>query len=108
MGVDANSFAVVMNHHFLRDQEILADLLRSPCPYIALLGPQRRTQQLLRELASDGALPDDGADRVYGPAGLDLGGDSSQEIALSIAAEIRAVAAGRKPTHLRARKAPIH
>jgi xanthine/CO dehydrogenase XdhC/CoxF family maturation factor len=108
LGVTPDTFAVVMTHHFLRDRTLLAALLASPCRYVAVLGPRRRTEQLLRELAQDGALPADARERVFAPAGLDLGAEAPEEIALAIAAEVRAVAAGRRGGPLRERKDPIH
>ena len=47
-------------------------------------------------------------ERIFGPAGLDLGADAPEEIALAIAAEIQAVARGRSGGWLRERKGPIH
>jgi xanthine/CO dehydrogenase XdhC/CoxF family maturation factor len=104
----ADTFAVVMTHHFLRDRTLLAALLASPCPYVAALGPRRRTEQLLREIDLEGGLPADAARRVFAPAGLDLGAEAPEEIALAIAAEIRAVASGRRGGPLGERKDPIH
>jgi len=105
------SFAVVMTHHYLHDRTILRGLLESPDPvrYIGLLGPQRRSEELLRDLAADGLAPDDAnRARIHAPAGLDIGGDGPQGIALAILAEIQALAAGRSGGWLRERKGPIH
>jgi len=110
-GLGAESFAVVMTHHYLRDRTILRDLLESPVPprYIGVLGPQRRSQDLLRDLAADGLVVDDAARaRIFAPAGLDIGGDGPESIALAILAEIQALAAGRSGGWLRERKGPIH
>ena len=104
----ADTFAVVMTHHFLRDRTLLAALLASPCPYVAALGPRRRTEQLLREIELESGLPADTARRVFAPAGLDLGAEAPEEIALAIAAEIRAAASGRRGGPLGDRKEPIH
>lgn len=107
--VDARTHAVVMTHHYLHDRAILAALLATPSPYIAVLGPKQRTQDLLAEIAKDGARVSD-ADRarVFGPAGLDLGADAPEEIALAICAEVQAFASGRSGGWLRERKGPIH
>jgi|CXWL01.1.fsa_nt_gi xanthine/CO dehydrogenase XdhC/CoxF family maturation factor len=79
--------ALVMSHHLATDQSYLAALAASPVPYIGLLGPVGRRDRLLRKLGdAAGAL--DG--RLHGPAGLDIGADSPESIALSILAEIHA------------------
>jgi len=46
--------------------------------------------------------------RLYAPAGLDIGANSSAEIALSIVAEMRAVLEGRRGGLLRERRGSIH
>jgi xanthine/CO dehydrogenase XdhC/CoxF family maturation factor len=91
--------AVVMTHSFEQDAKIIACLLRLEAPpfYIGVLGPQRRTRELLVEAARllnvpEGAIPaqaDHWLDQVYAPTGLDLGAESPEAIALSILAEIQ-------------------
>jgi xanthine/CO dehydrogenase XdhC/CoxF family maturation factor len=46
--------------------------------------------------------------RLYSPAGLDIGANSSAEIALSIVAEMRALLEGRRGGMLRERRGSIH
>jgi xanthine dehydrogenase accessory factor len=107
--IDRETFAVVMTHNFLHDLELLRGLLRTPARYIGLLGPRARTEKLLAELTTQGAVLDE-ADRarLYAPVGLDTGADSPEEIALSIVAEILAVRNQRPAASLRARRGPIH
>jgi xanthine/CO dehydrogenase XdhC/CoxF family maturation factor len=101
--------AVVMTHDLEHDLEILAALLGSPAAYIGVLGPRKRTLKLLARLEETrGPIPADARSRVFAPAGLDIGADGPEEIALSIAAEIRAVAAGRRGGLLRELAGPIH
>jgi len=100
--------AVIMNHRFDRDLEFLAAWLDSSVPFIGVLGPRQRTGQLLTALDGRG-IPLDGVEhRIHAPVGLDLGGETPQEIALSIVAEIRATIASRDGGSLRNRSAPIH
>jgi xanthine/CO dehydrogenase XdhC/CoxF family maturation factor len=107
--VDARTHAVVMTHHYLHDRALLAALLATPAPYVAVLGPKQRTQDLLGEIAGEGReLGDEERARVFGPAGLDVGADAPEEIALAICAEVQAFAAGRSGGSLRERKGPIH
>jgi len=74
-------------------------------PYIGLLGPRQRTDQILGELTAVEPVDED---RVYGPIGLDIGADGAEQIAISTLSEILAVRSGRNPTSLRERRQPIH
>jgi len=79
---------VVMSHHLATDREYLRQLATLDAPYIGLLGPPARKQRLLEEIADGaGGL----ADRLRGPVGIDIGADSAESIAVSIAAEIQQV-----------------
>jgi xanthine/CO dehydrogenase XdhC/CoxF family maturation factor len=81
---------VVMSHHLETDRKFLAELAEVDVPYLGLLGPPARRQRLLEDLGSAaGAL----ATRLRGPVGLDIGADSAESIALSIAAEMQQVLA---------------
>lgn len=102
--LDGECYAVVMNHNFADDQGYLRALLRTPVPYIGMLGPRQRTDRILRNLAAEG--PDE--ERVYGPVGLDIGTDGAEQVALAVIAEILAVRSGRRARSLRERAAPIH
>jgi xanthine/CO dehydrogenase XdhC/CoxF family maturation factor len=106
---DTRTAAVVMNHNYGRDREILAQLLPSNVFYIGMLGPKRRTEQVLEELAARGtSFTDLQMDRVYAPVGLDIGADTPESIALSIAGEIESVSRKRRGGHLRDRDGPIY
>ncbi len=107
--IDCETACVVMNHHYLHDRDILGALRDSAAPYVAVLGPRERTDNLLSDLAGVGAgWSEEDMQRLFAPAGLDIGADAPEAIALSIAAEIQAVFAGRTGGPLRERKAPIH
>ena len=109
VGIEADTHALVMTHHYLHDRAILGDLLASPAPYIGLLGPRQRTEDLLADLAGQGiALDVESVARVHGPAGLDLGAEGPEAIALSLVSEVLAVSQGRRGGWLRERKGPIY
>lgn len=105
--VDAAKFdaAIVMTHNFLRDLEILEVLVASPVPYVGLLGPKSRGEELLAAMTG---LPPDFRDRLHNPIGLDLGGETPEEIALAIVAEVQHVLEGRSGRPLRELGSPIH
>jgi xanthine dehydrogenase accessory factor len=91
--------AVVMTHSFEQDAKVLACLLaREVGPaYIGVLGPQRRTRELLAEAARLLGLPSSATSaqvdcwlaQLHAPTGLDLGAESPETIALSVLAEIQ-------------------
>ncbi len=84
--------AIVMSHHLATDHAYLTVLAKSSVPYIGLLGPAGRRDRLVQDLGNDGAAL---AGRLHGPAGLDIGADSPEAIALSILAEIHAILRAR-------------
>jgi xanthine/CO dehydrogenase XdhC/CoxF family maturation factor len=84
--------AIVMSHHLATDRSYLATLAASSIPYLGLLGPPGRRDRLLREL---GAAATGLGDRLHGPAGLDIGADSPESIALSILAQIHGQVCGQ-------------
>ncbi|QRO02204.1 XdhC family protein [Archangium violaceum] len=101
--------AVIMSHGYETDRTLLEALLHSPVRYIGVLGPRSRTERMLEELAREGRAGTEAQRaRVYGPAGLDVGAEGPEEIAVSIIAEVRAIMAGRSGGFLKDRKGPIH
>lgn len=101
---DDRSAVVLMTHNFHRDAELLAHLRRYRFGYLGVLGPLRRTTELLQQIgASASAFPS-----LHAPPGLDLGGETPEEIALSIVSEVKAVFAGRSGGMLRHVRGPIH
>jgi xanthine dehydrogenase accessory factor len=104
-----NTAAVLMTHNYLHDLVLLRALLNKRVRYVGCVGPRRRAERLLSELAGGDAAP---AVRypgqLYAPAGLDIGAETPAEIAFSIVAEIRAALAGREGGPLRNRKGAIH
>lgn len=79
--------ALVMHHHFEFDREALEALAASAIPFIGLLGPRRRRDDLFMLLpapAREALLP-----RLHSPIGLHLGGEGADAIALSIAAQLQ-------------------
>lgn len=107
--IDADTHVLVMTHHYFADRTLLADLLGTEAPYVGLLGPKQRTEDLLEEIEGQGvAVSAEQRARLHAPAGLDVGGDGPRAIALSLVSEVMAVAEGRSGGWLRDRKGPIH
>lgn len=106
---DKDSAAVVMTHNYAKDREIMRFLLPLGLDYIGALGPKRRTEKLLAELAAEGfEYEKSGLGKLYAPVGLDIGADTPETIALAIAAEIKSVLAKRTGGSLRERPGSIY
>jgi xanthine/CO dehydrogenase XdhC/CoxF family maturation factor len=104
-----DALAVVMTHHYLHDVPLLRTLLPRPLAYLGLLGPKKRAEKILDDLARDGLVITSAMRaRLHAPVGLDLGADSPAQVALAIVAEMQATLAGRDARPLRKRKKPIH
>lgn len=86
-GIRGAAAALVMHHNFELDRETLQGLAESRIPYLGLLGPLRRREDLFKLLTPaqhDALLP-----RLHSPVGLKLGGQGAEAIALSIAAQLQ-------------------
>jgi xanthine/CO dehydrogenase XdhC/CoxF family maturation factor len=75
--------AVLMTHHLGHDRTYLSQVVEAAIPYLGLLGPRARRDRLLGEIGAENV-------HVHGPAGLDIGAEMPESIALAIIAEIHA------------------
>ncbi|HEX3100793.1 MAG TPA: XdhC/CoxI family protein [Pyrinomonadaceae bacterium] len=100
---------VAMNHNYDRDKALIAAALHTDAFYLGALGPKKRTSQILDELKERGEqFEPSQMTKLRSPAGLDIGGDSPETIAVSIIAEIQSVLKHRNGGPLLAREAPIY
>lgn len=86
--LDQVDAAVLMTHHLGHDRAYLSQVVEASLPYIGLLGPRARRDRLLDEIGASDV-------HVHGPAGLDIGAELPESIALAIVAEIHAFLNGR-------------
>ncbi len=85
-GVDEASFVVVATQgHY--DEDALERALATPARYIGLVASRRRAATVIEYLRARGVSERD-LERIRAPAGLDLGGVSSEEIGVAILAEL--------------------
>jgi len=106
---DEYTAIVLMAHDYKTDKQNLYKALQTAVPYIGMLGPRVRSEKIFSELAKErGSLVDENMNRIFAPAGLDIGALSPEEIALSIMAEIKTVFSKREGGFLKLRHTPIH
>lgn len=85
---------VLTAHDYKIDVPVLKHVLAGNAPYVGLLGSRKRGAAILEMLREEG-VADEQLARVRVPVGLDLGGETAAEIALSIASEVVATMHGR-------------
>jgi xanthine/CO dehydrogenase XdhC/CoxF family maturation factor len=91
IAVDRQTAFLLMTHNYNYDLAMLRALLGANVPYIGSLGPKKKLTRMLGELANEGFMAGTTAlQALRGPAGLDIGAETPEEIALSILAEIKA------------------
>ena len=93
MPLNANSFVVVASRGHQFDDAAVSGALRTPASYVGLLGSKRKTILIFEELIRNGYDPDE-LRRINAPIGLDIGGRTPEEIALSVMSEIVAFRLG--------------
>jgi xanthine dehydrogenase accessory factor len=91
----APTFAVVTTHGTFDDQALQA-ALELGADYVGLVTSRKRFDAVRDELRLRGVGEDDVA-RIHGPAGIDIGAQAPEEIAISIVAEIIAELRSRPP-----------
>ncbi len=97
VGIDASTCIVVLTHDPKFDDPAIKFALQYAPAYIGVLGSRKTHEKRLHRLKKDG-LTDEQLARLYAPIGLDIGGRTPAEIALSIMGEIVAVRRGVQST----------
>ncbi|WP_233842523.1 XdhC/CoxI family protein [Dyella sp. 2HG41-7] len=101
VSLDMHSSVVVMTHNLEQDIAYLSVLREAPVAYIGALGSRDRVARMRHSSALNGL-------HLHAPAGLDIGSETPEEIALAIAAEIMAVINRKNGGSLRNNNGAIH
>ena len=109
IAIDENTVFLLMTHNYNYDMAMLKQLLQRNISYIGMLGPKKKRERMLNELKDEGlTFSQQQLSVLHSPVGLDIGAETSEEIALSILAEIKALFAGKDVQSLRTLKEVIH
>ena len=107
--IDDFTFFALMTHNYNYDKALLNELCQHHAKYIAMLGPKKKLERMLSEYEEESRpLTGQQISTIYSPAGLDIGAETSEEIALSILAEIKAVVAQKQGRPLKDKLVGIH
>ena len=85
--VDERTVICVLTHDPKFDVPVLREALASPAGYVGVMGSRRTHDERVERLRAEG-VPEEQLARLRSPIGLDLGGRTPEETAVSIAAEI--------------------
>jgi xanthine dehydrogenase accessory factor len=91
--ITPHTHIVLVTRAHAHDVQGLRAIIDSPAAYIGMIGSQRRVWAVFKLLHDEG-VPAEKLARVHAPIGIDLGGGTPEEIALSIMAEITLVRRG--------------
>jgi xanthine dehydrogenase accessory factor len=89
--IDSRTVFMLMTHNYNYDLTLLTELMPFKIPYIGILGPKKRLVRMLEEITNAPVTDENIPQHIHGPAGLNIGSENSEEIAVAIIAEIQAV-----------------
>ena len=107
--IDERTVFLLMTHNYNYDMALLKQLLQKNVSYIGMLGPKKKRERILGEFKDEGlTFTEQQLSVLHSPVGLDIGAETSEEIAVSILAEIKAFFANKDVQSLRKIKEVIH
>ena len=83
-----HDYVVIMTRGHLHDAIVLSQVLKYQLAYIGMIGSKTKIQATYQKLSDENQYSDDDFKRVYAPIGIKIGGETPQEIAVSISAEL--------------------
>jgi xanthine dehydrogenase accessory factor len=85
--VDKDSFVVIVTRGHQYDRAVLEQALKASAGYIGMISSRRKRQAIYEALMA-GGVEKEQLDKVHSPIGIDIGGETPEEIAVSIVAEL--------------------
>ncbi len=87
LDIDADSYIVIVTRGHQYDRSVLEQALKTGAGYIGMISSRRKRDAIYEYLADKGVTRDR-LDRVHSPIGIDIGGETPEDIAVSIVAEL--------------------
>ncbi|MDR2420983.1 MAG: XdhC family protein [Oscillospiraceae bacterium] len=87
-------YVVVVTRGHKNDYEVLEHALASPARYVGCMGSKRKMAMIRERLRDEAGLPEEAVARLIAPIGLQIGAETPEELAVSVAAELIQVRAG--------------
>jgi xanthine dehydrogenase accessory factor len=87
LDIDEDSFIVIVTRGHQYDRAVLEQSLNTSAGYIGMISSKRKRAAIYEALMAEG-VSKDRLDFVHSPIGLDIGGETPEEIGVSIVAEL--------------------
>jgi xanthine dehydrogenase accessory factor len=94
--IDADSFIVIVTRGHQYDRAVLEQSLKTPAGYIGMISSRRKRESIYEVLMAKGVKKEQ-LEQVNSPIGIDIGGETPEEIAVSIVAELISVRSKYQP-----------
>ncbi len=99
-GVDEDTYVVIVTRGHALDRECLEAVMRTKAAYIGMIGSADKVREVFRVVGQKKLYPLKDT-RVYSPIGLNLGGKTPGEIAVSVIAQIIMLYYNKDGKHMR-------
>jgi xanthine/CO dehydrogenase XdhC/CoxF family maturation factor len=106
--VNQQTAIVLMTHSYAKDLQYLLALKDTQPAYIGLVGALKRGQKLTNDFVEHyPEVEESFLEKIHGPAGLNIGAETPQEIAISICSEILSVTRQQKPDFMKNKRTSV-
>ena len=89
--IGPNTYVLIVTRGHRHDGAVLASCIHSGARFIGMIGSRRKSLLIRKSLVEEGVATREEVEQVVSPIGLEIGGQSVEEIAVSIAAQLVAV-----------------
>jgi xanthine dehydrogenase accessory factor len=87
LAIENDGYVIIMTRGHRHDRSVLAQALKTRARYLGMMGSRNKVAETFQALEDEGFTAEDFA-RVCAPIGLPIGGETPEEIAISIAAQL--------------------
>ena len=88
LDIDKDSFIIILTRGHKYDRIVLEQAIKTDAGYIGMIGSKSKREAIYQALIASGAATAEQLKRVHSPIGLPIGGETPEEIAVSIVAEL--------------------
>jgi len=88
LDINEDSYLVIVTRGHAHDKTVLKEALKTRAGYIGMIGSRRKTKLIFESLLEQHGFGREDLQRVNAPIGLPIGGETPEEIAVSIIAEM--------------------